>query len=69
MKIDFKQDVHTVASTTTVSASHLADHGGQVASIKQRVLGISHSGWIFKSFLIGKSPPLWSDVDHAVTLG
>lgn len=37
---------------------HLADHGGQVASVEQRVLGVSHSGRIFEGFLIGEGSPL-----------
>lgn len=46
---------------------HLADHGGQVASVEQRVLGVSHSGRIFEGFLIGEGSPLWADINHTVT--
>ena len=36
---------------------HLADHGGEVSSVQQGVLGVSHSGRVFGGFLIGEGPP------------
>lgn len=54
-------------SSSYTTPLHLADHGGQVASVEQRVLGVSHSGRIFEGFLIGEGSPLWADINHAVT--
>ena len=38
--------------------SHLADHGGEVAPVEQRVLGVTHSGRVFGGFLVGEGSPL-----------
>lgn len=55
------------ARRLVTATSHLAYHGGEVASVEQRVLGISHSGWVFEGFLVGERPPLWSHVDDSIT--
>lgn len=63
-----KTNKHAVATATVVTAtSHLAYHGGEVASVEQRVLSISHSGGVFEGFLVGKRPPLRAHVDDAIT--
>lgn len=37
---------------------YLADHGGEVPAIEQWVLGIAHSGRVFRGLLIAEGPPL-----------
>lgn len=55
------------SSASDGTLAHLADHGGQVASVEQRVLRVSHSGRIFEGFLIGEGSPLWAYINNAVT--
>lgn len=45
-------------ATAVTETTHLAYHSGEVASVEQWVLSISHSRWVFEGFLVGKSPPL-----------
>lgn len=53
--------------TVVTATSHLAYHSCEVASVEQRVLSISHSGWVFEGFLVGKRPPLWAHIDDTIT--
>lgn len=62
-----KTSAAVATATVATATSHLADHGGEVASVEQRVLSVSHSGGVFEGLLVGKRPPLRAHVDDAIT--